>query len=252
MWDAIQNELQYRAGGVEEALKGNIQKDAATQRYLPSLGQRLLGVTEEQLTNAANTGQRNRFNETELGQRAASYDINLGSGALNIGEIGKEVREAEGREQAEKLYIASGGDASKVKGLDTAGISSLTRTQVETNKNNSWLSNPQVKQEQDRYFDLQQDKLADKNEARDQLAYAREESSARRMFDKRESALNRRQSQDLAILTNDHQMKLAQMNEGLAAERMEYDRETRRMDKRDRLIAQLMSGIGSLGGAFSM
>jgi len=33
---------------------------------------------------------------------------------------------------------------------------------------------------------------------------------------------------------------------------MAYDRETRRMDKRDRAIAQLMQGLGQLGGAFSL
>ena len=250
--DAIQNELQYRIGGIEDALKGNIQKDAAKNSYVPNIGQRLLGITEEQLTNAANTGQRNRFNDTELGQKAAGYGIDLGNGSLNIGSIGKKVREAEGLEQATKLYIANGGDLNKIKGLDIAGVSSLNRTQLETNTNNSWMSNPQVKQEQKRYFDLQQDKLADKKEARDQLAYNREESDARRMSNKRESALDRRHSQNLAILSNDHQMQLAQMNQGLTDKRMEYDRETRRMDKRDRLIAQLMSGLGSLGGAFSM
>jgi len=42
------------------------------------------------------------------------------------------------------------------------------------------------------------------------------------------------------------------MNADLADKRMDYDRETRSMDKRDRMIAQLMSGLGSLGGAFSL
>lgn len=59
-------------------------------------------------------------------------------------------------------------------------------------------------------------------------------------------------TRDLGILTNDKDMAIAQMNADLADKRMNYDRETRRMDKRDRMIAQLMSGLGSLGGAFSL
>ena len=47
-------------------------------------------------------------------------------------------------------------------------------------------------------------------------------------------------------------LQIAQMDSELADKRMAYDRETRSMDKRDRMIAQLMSGLGSLGGAFAL
>jgi hypothetical protein len=47
-------------------------------------------------------------------------------------------------------------------------------------------------------------------------------------------------------------MQIAQMDSQLADKRMAYDRETRRMDRRDQMIAQLMSGLGQLGGAFSL
>ena len=47
-------------------------------------------------------------------------------------------------------------------------------------------------------------------------------------------------------------LQLGQMNADLQDKRLAYDRETRSMDKRDRMIAQLMSGLGSLGGAFSL
>ncbi len=59
-------------------------------------------------------------------------------------------------------------------------------------------------------------------------------------------------TRDLGILTNDKDMAIAQMNADLADKRMDYDRETRRMDKRSAAIAQLMSGLGSLGGAFAL
>jgi hypothetical protein len=47
-------------------------------------------------------------------------------------------------------------------------------------------------------------------------------------------------------------LQIAQMDSQLADKRLAYDRETRSMDKRDRMIAQLMSGLGSLGGAFTL
>jgi hypothetical protein len=59
-------------------------------------------------------------------------------------------------------------------------------------------------------------------------------------------------TRDLGILSSDNQMQIAQMNADIADKRMDYDRETRRMDKRSAAIAQLMSGIGSLGGAFAL
>ena len=47
-------------------------------------------------------------------------------------------------------------------------------------------------------------------------------------------------------------MQIAMMNNELSEKRMAYDRETRSMDRRDKMIAQLMSGLGSLGGAFAL
>lgn len=51
---------------------------------------------------------------------------------------------------------------------------------------------------------------------------------------------------------NNLTLQLGQMNADLQDKRLAYDRETRSMDKRDRMIATLMSGLGSLGGAFSL
>jgi len=66
----------------------------------------------------------------------------------------------------------------------------------------------------------------------------------------KQNRLDRGLSRDLAVLSGDREMAIAQMNADLADKRMDYDRETRSMDKRDRMIAQLMSGLGSLGSAF--
>jgi len=248
MFDAIQNELQYRFG-TRGADRGEVKKGPDGQYDIGILG-RTLGVTPEMMTNAGNAYDRRSFASETLGQEAASYGLLPESGAVNKFEIGKKVRDAKEVEQGRKLAIATGVDPSKLEGLGIGGIASLTRDQKQTNTNEAWTNNPQTKQEQDRYYDLQQDKLADKKDARDALLFSREDAQNQRMFARRESSLDRAQTQDLAILSQGHQMKLAQMNQDLAEKRMGYDRETRRMDKRDRMIAQLMQGLGQLGGAF--
>ena len=57
---------------------------------------------------------------------------------------------------------------------------------------------------------------------------------------------------EMASADRNLSLQLGQMNADLQDKRLEYDRETRRMDKRDRAIAQLMSGLGALGGAFAL
>ena len=59
-------------------------------------------------------------------------------------------------------------------------------------------------------------------------------------------------SRELGHMQNATTLQLAQMDSDLADKRMAYDKETRRMDRRDRNIAQLMSGLGQLGGAFAL
>jgi len=84
-------------------------------------------------------------------------------------------------------------------------------------------------------------------------AYRMFESGERaneRAFNRKENDLNRRQERELSDSQNSLQMQMAIMQNDLAEKRMDYDRETRSMDKRDRMIAQLMSGLGSLGSAF--
>lgn len=248
MLDAIKNELQYRFG-TRGADRGEVTKGPDGQYDIGILG-RALGVTPEMMTNAGNAYDRRSFASEPLGQEAASYGLFPESGAVNKFEIGKKVRDAKETEQARKLAIATGVDPSKLDGLGVGGIASLTRDQKQTNVNDAWENSPQTKQEQDRYYDLQQDKLADRKDARDQLTFSREDAQNQRMFARRESALDRAQTQDLAILSQGHQMKLAQMNQDLAEKRMGYDRETKRMDRRDAMIAQLLAGLGQLGSAF--
>ena len=242
------NELQYRFG-TQGANEGKVVQGSDGQ-YDPGLLGRMVGVTPEMMEAGAQSYQRREFAKSDLGQEAANYDLMPKSGAVNRPSIRKAI--------AKQKNIETLNEQAAILGIDTKGSSDvgILRGLVEdgrvdkTNKN--LINSPQWQQQESRYNDTKAQQLDAFKLARADIDYNREEAAARRSFDKRESALDRRQSQDLAILTNDHQMQLAQMNEGLAGKRMEYDRETRRMDKRDRLIAQLMSGIGSLGGAFSM
>jgi|14_taG_2_1085336.scaffolds.fasta_scaffold65093_1 hypothetical protein len=71
-------------------------------------------------------------------------------------------------------------------------------------------------------------------------------------YQDKQNRLDRGLERELAGNNQSMQLALGQMNADLADKRMEYDRETRRMDKRSQAIAQLMSGLGSLGGAFSL
>ena len=71
-------------------------------------------------------------------------------------------------------------------------------------------------------------------------------------YQDKQNRLDRGLERELSGNNQSMQLALGQMNADLADKRMEYDRETRRMDKRSAAIAQLMSGLGSLGGAFSL
>lgn len=57
---------------------------------------------------------------------------------------------------------------------------------------------------------------------------------------------------EMQFAQNNLTLQLGNMQSDLADKRLQYDRETRSMDRRDQMIAQLMSGLGSLGGAFSL
>ncbi len=67
-----------------------------------------------------------------------------------------------------------------------------------------------------------------------------------------QNALTRRHENERADKRDALSLQMQVMQNDLAEKRMDYDRETARMDKRSAAIAQLMSGLGSLGGAFSL
>ena len=88
--------------------------------------------------------------------------------------------------------------------------------------------------------------------AQDEYLHSSNTQDKRYAQESSEGRLDRRQQVELADSRNSLQMQLALMQNDLAEKRMDYDRETRRMDKRSEAIAQLMSGLGSLGGVFAL
>lgn len=87
---------------------------------------------------------------------------------------------------------------------------------------------------------------------RDQYLHSSNQQTARYAHERGENRMDRRHQSELADGSNDLQMQMSIMQNDLSEKRMDYDRETRSMDKRDRAIATLMSGLGSLGGAFAL
>ena len=85
-----------------------------------------------------------------------------------------------------------------------------------------------------------------------QFAHSERMQSGRLAHADKQNRMDRRHTQELADNSNDLTLQMSVMQNDLSEKRMDYDRETRRMDKRSAAIAQLMSGLGSLGGAFSL
>ena len=117
-------------------------------------------------------------------------------------------------------------------------------------------NSPQAVRQRDRENDARQDQL---NEARwsredsnNRFLWQERNADKRRAHERGEGKLDRRHREELQENSNNLQMQISLMNNELEEKRMDYDRETRRLDKRSEAIAQLMSGIGQLGGAFAV
>ena len=84
------------------------------------------------------------------------------------------------------------------------------------------------------------------------FAHEATQSDKRFAFQRSEGMLDRRHARESQNLNNDLTLQMKIMETELADKRLAYDRETRDMNRRQQLIAQLMSGLGSLGGAFAL
>ena len=85
-----------------------------------------------------------------------------------------------------------------------------------------------------------------------QFAFSERMQSGRQAHADKQNRMDRRHQSELSDKSNDLQMQMSLMQSDLAEKKMDYDRETRRLDKRSTAIAQLMGGLGQLGGAFAL
>jgi hypothetical protein len=82
----------------------------------------------------------------------------------------------------------------------------------------------------------------------DRFAFTSQENTRQRTHEASERSKDRSLERDLGSMSSDMKMQMAFIQQDIENKRMEYDRETRRMDRRDANIAQLMKGLGQLGG----
>jgi len=145
----------------------------------------------------------------------------LGDGQLTIDNVSGTIAEAQ-RARGEKLTPQQ--EADKTRGINADNLANTNATNANTIAQGS--------------LDLSKQTAADNMIlATNQMELARLDNK----FDRETASADRN-------LT----LQIAQMDSQLADKRLAYDRETRSMDKRDKMIATLMSGIGQLGGAFAL
>ena len=100
--------------------------------------------------------------------------------------------------------------------------------------------------------DLLNQQSLSRQDTNNRFLYSERMADKRRAHEAQEGKLIRSHQSELAENSNNLTMQMSLMQNDLSEKRMDYDRETRRLDKRSAAIAQLMSGLGALGGAFAV
>ena len=193
------------------------------------------GATEDHVRNYIKKKQQETLNSSELRNRAINAGLTGadGSGGADFDDTtGSYLSKIVKQEDAKKKQADAKALGIKREDVATAQTNALEII-GEQNKNSSNQFNATLKAQNARH------------------AFDASESSKRYAHEKSEGKLDRRQQMEISDSKDSLQMQMALMQNDLSEKRMDYDRETRSMDKRDRLIAQLMSGLGSLGSAFS-
>ena len=249
MWDMLGLGLKSQAQG-----EINNLNDTRSELDNWDLGDRfrsaITGVSREDTQKKAKELLEKKLNATQTKTRG---DITTLAGGFDLG-LGDKIRENETYEEyesrlsgekatatvANQYSLMENSDTSLLKpGMSVGDIRALSGNLRDSNKK---ADKAEVKTETLR----QEGVIADREEA------GRTERANIRSDDRAAQRADNKLTRDLGILTNDKDMAIAQMQVDLADKRMDYDRETARMDKRSQAIAQLMSGLGSLGGAFSL
>ena len=122
----IVNELQYLFG-TKDAREGTLTRDQGSGKYEPTLIQRGLGITSDQLTTAAQQGEFNRFGQTSQGQDAKRYGVDVTRADMgNLGGLQDRIDEQKavrtGRETLTSLGFLGDVDQFKTRGGVAAAI----------------------------------------------------------------------------------------------------------------------------------
>ena len=194
------------------------------------------GATDDHVRNYIKNKQQGALNDSALRARA-----------INAGLVG-----ADGSGGADFGDTTGSFLAKIVKQEKAVSKQDKAQARIERKEDNTTALNSQLalgKQTIDANAEEgRQNRLA----AQDQYLHSSNTQEARYAHERSEGRLDRRHQAELADSKEGLQMQMAIMQNDLAEKRMDYDRETARMDKRSAAIAQLMSGLGSLGGAFSL
>ena len=242
--------------GLKNQAEGEINNLNDTRSELDNwdLGDRfrsaLTGVSREDTQKKARELLEKKINATQSRTRG---DITTLAGGFDLG-LGDKIKEDETYEDyetrlsgekatatiANQYSLMENSDTSLLKpGMSVGTIRALQGNLRDSNKKTTKAENLTETLRQEGV-------VAAREEA------GRTERANIRSADRAAQLADNKVTRELGILSNDKDMAIAQMNSDLADKRMDYDRETRRMDKRSSSIAQLMSGLGSLGGAFAL
>jgi hypothetical protein len=247
MWDMLGLGLKSQAQGEIDNLN-----DTRSELDNWDLGDRfrsaITGVSREDTQKKAKELLEKKLNAAQSQQRGAITTL---AGGFDLG-LGDKIRKDETYEdyetrlQGEKATATIANQYSLMENSDTSllkpgmAVGDIRAIQGNLRDSNKKAAETKAQKEVERVEGrkdlIREDDKTERAQIRsDDLALQREDNKLTR---------------DLAVLSGDREMAIAQMNADLADKRMDYDRETRSMDKRDRMIAQLMSGLGSLGSAF--
>ena len=239
----------WKGGAVKDAGDEAIRKYGANALNNINIGplESAYGATKEDVANYIKRQQQSAINSDPLVQSLAvkagvpGFESGIANwGETRVGTLTRLQQAVEGKEEAtrQKLRTEQIGDEGRVHGrqLEVLGI----QNQQENNRLSS-----QIKAEGQR---LEAQLASQTNNLKAQI----ESDNNRYAHTSKENRLDRRHQQELADGRNDLSLQIQIMQNDLADKRMEYDRETNRLDRRDKAIAQLMQGIGQLGGAFAL
>ena len=217
------NELQYQFG-TKSALEGTARKDQGTGKIEPTLLQRMLGVNTQMMETAADQGKFNRFGDTQQGQDARRYGVEVTRADMdNLGGLQDRIDTAKSLRTNREVLTGLGytGDTSKYSTLGS--LAGAIRNQKDLNE-----SERVTKTQNQAYYSPT---AIDERKVRDRRYYDSKAENAQLRLDTLEAQARSERRED------------KRYNERLLMEQ-----------KKDRRAAMqnLAAGLASLGAAFAL